>query len=98
MADTFKTSTVDKAMIAADPSAAAVGYLSTILAVFGVFERAGLTADQVAILGGAFLGLIATGRAIYETARRAKVVGLQNAHETLRKRTADPDNLDSNTM
>ncbi len=58
----IKPTTVDKAMIAADPAAALVGYLSTILATFGLFEKMDLTADQVAILGGAVLGLMGTFR------------------------------------
>lgn len=84
----IKPKAVDKAMIAADPAAAAVGYLSTILAVFGVFEKMSLTADQVAILGGALLGLMATGRHFYEKNRRKGVEELHTAHEDLKRRTS----------
>jgi hypothetical protein len=80
----IKPKTVDKAMIAADPAAALVGYLSTILATFGLFEKMGLSADQVAILGGAVLGLLATVRVFYEKGRRLAEKELQGAHEKLR--------------
>ena len=83
----IKPSTVDKAMIAADPAAALVGYLSTILATFGLFEWAGLSADQVAILGGACLGLVATLRVFYEKSRRKAVEVLHTAHEELKRKT-----------
>ncbi len=53
-------SKVDKAMIIADPAAAFMGYLSTALATFGVFDKLGMSADQIAILGGAALGMVAT--------------------------------------
>ena len=86
MADGFiKPTKIDKAMIAADPAAALVGYLSTILATFGIFEAMGLTADQVAILGGAVLGLMATLRIFYERARRAAEVLIKEAHAELRE-------------
>lgn len=89
MADGFiKPKAVDKAMIAADPAAAAVGYLSTILAVFGLFEAVGLNADQVAILGGAVLGLLATFRHFYEKGRRRDHTSLYNAHEDLKRKTS----------
>lgn len=74
---------VDKAMIAADPAAAFVGYLSTIMATFGLFEKVGLNADQVAILGGAILGLLATIRVFYEKGRRHEVLELHSKHEKL---------------
>lgn len=74
-------------MIAADPAAALVGYLSTILATFGVFELIGLSADQVAILGGAVLGLMATMRVFYEKSRRRDHERLQEAHEELKRKT-----------
>lgn len=80
----IKPKSIDKAMIAADPAAALVGYLSTILAVFGLFEKMGLTADQVAILGGAVLGLLATVRVFYEKGRRLAEKELHGAHEKLR--------------
>lgn len=96
MADGFiKPKTVDKAMIAADPAAAAVGYLSTILAVFGVFDAMGLDADQVAILGGAVMGLVATARHFYEKNRRREQellssahTKLQGEHEDLKRKTS----------
>jgi hypothetical protein len=88
MAGMIKPTTVDKAMIAADPAAALVGYLSTILATFGVFEAMSLTADQVAILGGAVLGLMATVRHFYEKNKRAAVEVLHTAHEDLKRRTS----------
>jgi small neutral amino acid transporter SnatA (MarC family) len=84
MAGFIKPKTVDKAMIAADPAAAFVGYLSTILATFGLFEWLGLTADQVAILGGAVLGLLATVRVFYEKGRRQAEKVLHTAHSELR--------------
>lgn len=80
--------TVDKAMIAADPAAALVGYISTILAVFGFFDWVGLDADQVAILGGAVLGLVATFRVFYEKSRRLAHAELSKAHEELKRQTA----------
>ena len=91
----IKPKTVDKAMIAADPAAAFVGYLSTILATFGLFEWLGLTADQVAILGGAVLGLMATVRLFVERGRRqaqqilhTALEVLQGAHEELKRKTS----------
>jgi len=84
MAGFIKPKTVDKAMIAADPAAAFVGYLSTILATFGLFEWLGLSADQVAILGGAVLGLMATVRLFVEKGKRAAAQVLHVAHEELR--------------
>jgi small neutral amino acid transporter SnatA (MarC family) len=89
----IKPKAVDKAMIAADPAAAAMGYLSTILATFGIFEKMGLSADQVAILGGAILGLLATARHFYEKNRRASVVLLHEMHEKLKKQTLTPGSL-----
>lgn len=83
--------TVDKAMIAADPAAAFIGYLSTILATFGLFKEAGLDADQVAILGGAVLGLMATVRHFYEKNRRAARAAFHTAHEELKRRAAGGD-------
>jgi hypothetical protein len=89
MAQSFiRPSAVDKAWIASDPAAAAVGYGSTILAVFGVFEWLGLTADQVAILGGAVLGLFATVRTFREKGKRKEVTDLHNAHEELVRKTS----------
>lgn len=88
MAEGFlQPKTINKAMIAADPVAALVGFVSTILAVFGVFETMGLTADQVTILGGAVLGLFATLRVFYEKGRRKAVAGLHTAHEELKRKT-----------
>lgn len=84
----IKPATVDKAMIAADPAAALVGYLSTILATFGLFELMGLSADQVAILGGAVLGLMATLRVFYERSRRRAHQQLEEAHEELKQKTS----------
>lgn len=84
----IKPRAVDKAMIAADPAAAFVGYLSTILATFGIFEAMGLSADQVAILGGAVLGLMATARHFVEKGRRKDVQQLQTAHEELVRKTS----------
>ena len=84
MAGFIKPTTVDKAMIAADPAAAFVGYLSTILATFGLFEWLGLSADQVAILGGAVLGLMATVRLFVEKSRRVAAQVFQTEHEELR--------------
>lgn len=83
----IKPTTVDKAMIAADPAAAFVGYLSTILATFGLFEWLGLNADQVAILGGAVLGLMATVRVFHEKGRRKAHQVLHTAHEELKRKT-----------
>jgi hypothetical protein len=83
--------TVDKAMIAADPVAALLGYVSTIMAVFGVFERLGLDADQVAILGGAFLGIIATARIFYEKARRLEFRGLQESWNELKNASSSQE-------
>lgn len=84
MADgVIKPKSIDKAWIASDPAAALVGYLSTILAVFGVFEWVGLNADQVAILGGAVLGLMATLRIFYEKNRRLAEKELAKHHEEL---------------
>lgn len=81
-------------MIAADPAAALVGYLSTILATFGLFDAMGLDADQVAILGGAVLGLMATVRHFYEKSRRQAHVALQAAHEELKRKTGQFDKDD----
>ena len=80
----IKPKTVDRAMVAADPAAAFVGYLSTILATFGLFEKIGLSADQVAILGGAVLGMLAIVRVFYEKGRRLAERELHGAHEKLR--------------
>jgi len=80
-------------MIAADPAAAAVGYLSTILATFGIFEAMGLTADQVAILGGAVLGLMATVRHFVEKGRRLETDKLRADHEELKRKTSQLEGL-----
>jgi small neutral amino acid transporter SnatA (MarC family) len=85
----IKPKSIDKAWIASDPAAAIVGYSSTILAVFGVFEWMGLTADQIAILGGAVLGLLASFRMYYEKGKRQKVQELKHAHEELKRKTGD---------
>lgn len=94
----IKPQTVDKAMIAADPAAAAMGYLSTILATFGVFEHLGLSADQVAILGGAVLGLLATARHFYERRRRVAVGELRERHEELKRKTLHPGEISLGTV
>ena len=73
----MEPSTVNKAWIAADPAAALIGYVSTILATFGVFERLNLSADQVATLGGAILGVCATIRTLVERKRRRHLAALQ---------------------
>lgn len=92
MAQSFiRPSAVDKAWIASDPAAAFVGYTSTILAVFGVFEWLGLTSDQVAILGGAALGLMGTIRTFREKSKRDEVKVLHNAHEELIRKTSQLD-------
>lgn len=71
-----KPTNIDKAWIAADPAAALIGYASTILAVFGVFEKLGLDADQVAILGGAVLGVVASLRTLRERRHRKDMLEL----------------------
>lgn len=62
-----------RAWDASDPMAAAVGYVVTILAVFGFFKWLGLGPDEVATLGGAVGGLVATLRALHERGRRRDV-------------------------
>lgn len=84
----IKPNAVDRAMIAADPAAALIGYVSTILAVFGLFDRMGLNADQVAILGGAVLGLVATIRVFYERTRRERLKTLET--ELKKASNSDP--------
>lgn len=79
----IKPKSIDKAWVASDPAAALVGYMSTIFAVFGVFEWLGLTADQVTILGGAVLGVVATLRIFHERDRRKEEEGLKLAHVEL---------------
>lgn len=79
----IRPNNVDKAWIAADPAAALMGYVSTILAVFGVFDAIGLDADQVAILGGAVLGVFATLRTLRERRQRTAVVQLAEEHVKL---------------
>ena len=83
-----KLSSAEKARIAADPLAAMVGYVSTILAVFGIFEWMGLTADQVAILGGAVLGVAATYRSFMERDHRKGLERLERENVELRARQA----------
>lgn len=80
---------VDKAWIAADPAAALVGYGSTILAVFGVFDALGLDADQVAILGGAVLGVMGSWRALRERRQRRKLLELHQRHEAVSRKLED---------
>jgi len=80
-AGVIKPTNVDKAWIAADPAAAMVGYGSTILAVFGVWTARGLDADQVAILGGAVLGVMGSWRALRERRQRRQVLELHDRHE-----------------
>lgn len=80
---TFKS--VDRAVIAADPVAALVGYLSTILATCGVFNSLGLNADQVVILCGAVLGLAATLRIFYEHYKRQELEELKRSADSLAK-------------
>jgi hypothetical protein len=79
----IKPTNADKAWIAADPVAALVGYGSTILAVFGVFDALGLDADQVAILGGAVLGVMGSVRALRERKQRKEVLELHQRHEAV---------------
>lgn len=79
----IKPTNIDKAWVAADPAAALMGYVSTILAVFGVFDWMGLDADQVAILGGAVLGVFATLRTLRERKHRRDVVELHTEHVAL---------------
>jgi len=89
MADGFiKPRAVDKAMIAANPLQALVGYLSTVLAVFGVFEAMGLSADQVAILGGALLGIVSTVQHFWEKGKREEAQRLRTDNEELKRRTS----------
>lgn len=83
--------TVDKAMIAADPTAALIGYLSMVLATFGVFEALSLTADQVAILGGAILGLLATFRHFYEQDKREVLETLQGVLKRQTNELEEPE-------
>jgi hypothetical protein len=77
MAESSKsTSRVDRAWGVSDPVAAAVGYVVTILAVFGVFKNLGLDPDQVATLGGALGGLVATLRALHERSKKRQITSL----------------------
>ena len=85
----IKPTKVDQAWIAADPLAALVGYASTILAVFGVFKMIGLDADQVAILGGAVLGVMGSVRALRERRRRQQVLELHAQHVALEEENAE---------
>lgn len=85
-----KLSTAEKARIAADPVAALIGYVSTILAAFGLFELMGLTADQVTIVGGAALGVAGTVRTMLEHQRRKDVEALAKENEALRKTPVAP--------
>lgn len=85
----IKPTGYDKAWIAADPVAALVGYGSTILAVFGLFDALGLDADQVAILGGAVLGVMGSVRALRERRQRKEVVALAQRHLALEHEHAE---------
>jgi len=78
MAESSKSgaSRMDRAWGASDPVAAAVGYVVTILAVFGLFKSLGLDPDQVATLGGALGGLVATLRALHERSKRRQITSL----------------------
>jgi hypothetical protein len=98
MPGTIKPTNIDKAWIAADPAAAVVGYGSTILAVFGVFAAIGLDADQVAILGGAVIGLMSSLRTLRERRQRRKMDELSERHrllevehEELKRQTSTPE-------
>lgn len=53
----------------ADPIAAVVGAVIMILANTGVMERLGLTADQVANIGGAVITIAATLRSVLRPRR-----------------------------
>jgi hypothetical protein len=81
----IKPTNVDKAWIAADPAAALVGYGSTILAVFGVWTMLGLDGDQVAILGGAVLGVMGSVRTLRERRQRKEMLELHHEHATLER-------------
>ena len=56
---------VDKAWVAADPLTAVLSSLVTIAAIFGLWTWLGLTADQVALLGGSLTTLGAGLRTMY---------------------------------
>lgn len=90
----IKPTSMDKAWIAADPAAALVGSISTILAVFGVWTWLNLDADQVAILGGAALGVMGSWRTLRERKQRKAVLELHERHEAmakaLEKKTGSP--------
>lgn len=81
----IKPTSVDKAWIAADPAAALVGYGSTILAVFGVWTMLGLDGDQVAILGGAVLGVMGSIRTLRERRQRKEMLELHHEHAALER-------------
>jgi hypothetical protein len=81
----IKPTNVDKAWIAADPAAALVGYGSTILAVFGVWTMLGLDGDQVAILGGAVLGVMGSIRTLRERRQRKEMLELHHEHAALER-------------
>jgi len=85
-----KLSTAEKARIAADPVAALIGYVSSILAAFGLFELMGLTADQVTIAGGGILGVAGTVRMMLEAQKRKDVESLTRENEALKKAPGAP--------
>lgn len=66
---------IDKAWIAADPLAALLGGLVSLAAIFGLWSAMGLTADQMAELGGVVTTIGAASRAIYNKREEKKKKG-----------------------
>jgi hypothetical protein len=81
----IRPTAVDRAWVAANPVAALVGYGSTILAAFGIFDLLGLTADQVAILGGSVMGVVASLQTLRERRQRKDVEELVAQNDELKK-------------
>lgn len=56
---------VDKAWVSADPLTALLSGLVTLAAIFGLWTWLGLTADQVALLGGTVATIGSSLRTLY---------------------------------
>jgi len=72
MTPLLKPAQVDRAWIAADPLTALVSSVIALLAVFNVWSKLGLTADQVAQLGGVLATLGAAARTVYNQSRASR--------------------------
>lgn len=68
----------DEAWIAADPLTAILGALVSFAAIFGLWSALGLSADQMAELGGVVTTVGAASRALYNQKRKRDKKGSED--------------------